>query len=59
MKLLDEDKSVSLLVLATASGGGNPGPLVSYLMGSFGRKIRIPVTLVPKRNSSIRPKCAA
>ncbi|MDF1586355.1 universal stress protein [Geminicoccaceae bacterium 1502E] len=46
-RLIQEDTSISLLVLATASGSSNPGPLVTYLIGNLGRKIRIPVTLVP------------
>jgi nucleotide-binding universal stress UspA family protein len=45
--LLHEDQSISLLVLATASGGGNPGPLVTFLLGHLGRRVKVPVTLVP------------
>jgi nucleotide-binding universal stress UspA family protein len=45
--LLQEDPSISLLVLATATGSGNPGPLVTFLLSNLGRRIRIPVTLVP------------
>jgi nucleotide-binding universal stress UspA family protein len=45
--LLQEDPSISLLVLATAIGSGNPGPLVTFLLGHLGRRVRIPVTLVP------------
>jgi nucleotide-binding universal stress UspA family protein len=45
LNLLQEDESISLLVLATAVGS-NPGPLVTYLMSNLGR-IRIPVALVP------------
>ena len=45
--LLQEDPSISLLVLATATGSGNPGPLVTFLMGHLGRRVRIPVILVP------------
>ena len=45
--LLQEDPTISLLVMATASGAGNPGPLVTFLLGHLGRRIRIPVTLVP------------
>jgi nucleotide-binding universal stress UspA family protein len=45
--LLQEDPSVSLLVVGTASGSSNPGPLVTFLMSHLGRRIRIPVTLVP------------
>ena len=61
-QLLQEDPTISLLVLATAVGS-NPGPLVTHLMSNIGRGIRIPVTLVPgqalskqtaKRSSSSR-----
>jgi nucleotide-binding universal stress UspA family protein len=45
--LLQEDPTVSLLVMATASGTSNPGPLVTFLLGHLGRRVRIPVTLVP------------
>lgn len=47
VSLLQEDHGISLLVLATATDGNNPGPLVTHLMGNLGRKVRIPVTLVP------------
>ena len=47
VKLLHEEPDISLLVLATASGGSGPGPLVAYLVAHIGRKVRIPVTLVP------------
>lgn len=45
--LLQEDQSISLLVLATATGSSNPGPLVSFLLGHLGRRVKVPVTLVP------------
>lgn len=46
--LLGEEPSISLLVLATAEEGKDPGPLVTYLMNNIGRnKFRVPVTLVP------------
>lgn len=47
VQLLQEDPSISLLVIATASGATSPGPLVTFLVGHLGRKVRIPVTLVP------------
>lgn len=47
MALIDEDPSISLLVLGTAVGGTSPGPLVSYLVGTMGGRLRVPVTLVP------------
>jgi nucleotide-binding universal stress UspA family protein len=46
MALIDEEPSISLLVLGMASGREGPGPLVSYLI-SQGQPIRLPVTLVP------------
>jgi len=45
--LLQEDPSISLLVLATASDGSHLGPLVSFLLGHLGRRVKVPVTLVP------------
>ena len=48
IELLGEEPSISLLVLATAEEGNDPGPLVTYLMKTIGQnKFRIPVTLVP------------
>jgi nucleotide-binding universal stress UspA family protein len=46
MALLDEEPTISLLVLGMASGREGPGPLVSYLI-SQGQPIRLPLTLVP------------
>ena len=46
--LLQEDPTISLLVLGTTPGGGvNPGTLVTFLLSHLGRRVRIPVTLVP------------
>ena len=45
--LLQEDPTISLLVLGTAAGGVNPGTLVTFLLSHLGRRVRIPVTLVP------------
>ena len=45
--LLQEDPSISLLVLATASGAAIPGPLVTFLLGHLGKRVKVPVTLVP------------
>jgi nucleotide-binding universal stress UspA family protein len=47
VQLLQEDPSVSLIVLGTARGGSNPGPLVTYMLANLGRRVRVPVTLVP------------
>ncbi len=45
--LLQEDQSISLVVLATATGSSNPGPLISFLISHLGRRVKVPVTLVP------------
>lgn len=46
VRLVAEDPSISLVVLGTASGSSNLGPVVSYLLANL-RKLRVPVTLVP------------
>ena len=46
-KLLDEEESVSVLVLAASTESSGPGPLISHLVGKGGAKLRVPVTIVP------------
>ncbi len=46
LRLIHEDPSISLLVLATAPEGSSPGPIVSHLMKNL-RNLKVPVTLVP------------
>ena len=43
---LEEDRRMSILVLATATEGG-PGPLVSALAGRHAGRLRCPMTVVP------------
>ena len=45
-KLIEQDPSISTLVLAAGSDPAGPGPLVSSI-GSGRAAIRIPVTIVP------------
>lgn len=47
LKLIDEEPSISILVLGAATGAKGPGPLVSALTTKFVGKLRIPITLVP------------
>lgn len=47
LNLINEDKSISVLVLAAARGGKNPGPLISALAGKMWDQLRIPLTIVP------------
>ncbi|MBM3642735.1 MAG: universal stress protein [Alphaproteobacteria bacterium] len=47
LKLIDEDQSISILVLGMGSGPDGPGPLVSAMAGKYSTQLRVPVTLVP------------
>ncbi len=47
LKLMDEEPSISILVLATGTGAEGPGPLISSLIGKYSSKLHIPVTIVP------------
>jgi len=47
MTLISEDPAISVLVLGTAAGHEDPGPIVNYLIGQMSGKMRLPVILVP------------
>ena len=47
IKLIEEEPTVSILVLAARRGGDGPGPLVSYLTGKGIAHLRVPVAIVP------------
>ena len=47
LAMIDEEKSISILVLAASTGSEGPGPLVSALTGKLASKLRIPITIVP------------
>ncbi len=46
-KLIIEDRSISVLVLASSSGNEGPGPLVTAFTGKLGNQLRVPLTIVP------------
>jgi hypothetical protein len=46
---IDADSTISILVLGTAVGREDPGPLVTYLISRMGDRMRVPVMLVPGR----------
>ncbi|MBE9557736.1 MAG: universal stress protein [Proteobacteria bacterium] len=46
-KLLGEEESISVLVLAASTESAGPGPLISHLVGKGGARLRVPVTIVP------------
>ncbi|CAA7614080.1 Universal stress protein UspA and related nucleotide-binding protein [Candidatus Terasakiella magnetica] len=47
LKVITEEPSISVLVLAADTGPGGPGPLVTALTGKYVGKMRVPVTIVP------------
>jgi nucleotide-binding universal stress UspA family protein len=47
LALIDEEKGISVLVLAASPGAEGPGPLVSALTGKLAAKLRLPLTIVP------------
>ncbi len=47
LKLIEEEPSISILVLGASTGQGGPGPLVSALTGKFIGRLSIPITIVP------------
>ncbi len=47
ISLVDEETSISVLVLGAATGPEGPGPLVSYLVQKMAGRLRIPITIVP------------
>lgn len=46
-KLVQEEKDISILVLAASRTSSGPGPLVSAVTGKYAGKLRVPVTVVP------------
>ena len=47
LKIIEEEPSISILVLATSPGPRGPGPLIAALTGKDIGKLTIPVTIVP------------
>ena len=47
VKLITEDRSISVLVLGGASSSDGPGPLVTAFTGKFAGQLPIPLTIVP------------
>ncbi len=47
LKLLDEEPSISILVLGARTGPAGPGPLVSALAGKMSGRLRVPLMIVP------------
>jgi len=45
--LLEEEPSISVVVLAASAGPEGPGPIISYVLGKGAGHFRIPITIVP------------
>jgi hypothetical protein len=46
LALINEEPSISVLVLAAGAGQEGPGPLISAMIGRTGQ-LRVPITIVP------------
>jgi len=47
LALIEEEPSISILVLAAGAGPEGPGPLITALTGKALTKLRVPITIVP------------
>ncbi|HUH85022.1 MAG TPA: universal stress protein [Stellaceae bacterium] len=47
LSLLEEEPTISILVLAAGTGAEGPGPLVTQLVGKMSGRMRVPITVVP------------
>jgi hypothetical protein len=47
LKVLDEEPTISVLVLGADPGPKGPGPLITALTGKHVGKLRVPLTIVP------------
>jgi len=47
LSLLEEEPTISILVLAAGAGAEGPGPLVTQLVGKMSGRMRVPITVVP------------
>ena len=47
LALIEEEKSITMLILGAAVGSDGPGPLVSYLVQKKSGGLRVPITVVP------------
>lgn len=47
VQLLDEEPSISILVLAAGVGRGGPGPIIDQIMSKRAASLHLPVTIVP------------
>lgn len=47
IKLLEEEPTISIVVLAAGVGRGGPGPIIEHIVSKGVGQLRVPVTIVP------------
>ena len=47
IEIIEEDKTICGLILASSDNSSNPGPLISYFTGKGLNKLKIPMIIVP------------
>ncbi len=47
LHLIDEEPTISILILAAGTGRAGPGPLIAALTGKAYQRLAIPLTIVP------------
>lgn len=47
IEIIEEDKTIRALILASNNNSNNPGPLISYFTGKGMNKLKIPMIIVP------------
>lgn len=45
--LMDEEPTISILVLAAGTEASGPGPIINYVMNKGVRRLHVPITIVP------------
>ena len=50
-KLIEDEKSISTIVLAASTRQANPGPVISYFLHKGIGSMRIPITIIPGKIS--------
>lgn len=46
-KLLDEDDTISIVVLGASTRSEGPGPIINYMLNKGQNRLRVPITIVP------------
>ena len=46
-QLVEEEPSISIVVLAASTENDSPGPVISYMLTRTNKRMRVPFTIVP------------